>query len=328
MHGRHRRIPVRPRFIEPGKELQRVESRWAEDAGAGVDRRRQGADQPMDMKQRHYHQATIRRAQCQGLGNIAGRGQQIALQQRHDLGPRGRARCVQHQGRIAGAGEVPGGTQPGRHDNLSLVDQEQAARGRFRDRPHIDDIDAAPLGHGTGRRIEPFLDQQQPCLDIREIEIEFLAAIGGIERCRDRAGGDPQEGHRHFRPVGQHHGDAIGLTHTKRVERAAKRVHLPAETGAIQHRAAGCCDGRCGSLARPDHVAQRGRHGRRLYSRLSSRHGLPPAIRHAPPLRPAPDRAWRWPRHRRGDGGNRLHGVRASAPSGEAGPRFSGCAWR
>ena len=51
---------------------------------------------------------------------------------------------------------------------------------------------------------------------IGQVELELVGAVGGIERRRGRAGGDAEEGGRHFRAVRQHDRDAVAAADPER----------------------------------------------------------------------------------------------------------------
>ena len=73
------------RILHPAKEFQRVEARRAPDRCAGRERGRHRRDQPVDMKQRHHVEAAVGRRQRQRRADVARRGHEVRLQQRHDL---------------------------------------------------------------------------------------------------------------------------------------------------------------------------------------------------------------------------------------------------
>ena len=66
-----------------------------------------------------------------------------------------------------------------------------------------------PPATAQGRALHAFQDHQRLGIEIGQIEVEFLGAIGGIERRGGGAAGDGDEGGRHFRPIGQHDGDTV-----------------------------------------------------------------------------------------------------------------------
>ena len=225
IHGRHRRDPCRLRLLEPAEEFQGVESGRGEDAGAGGQRTGDGADQPVDMEQRHDVEAAILGAEGQSRPDLGGRGSEIGLGQRHQLGTRGGARGMQHQGGIAGRGG-PAGSHRARGPA-----EREAETPRRRARLHLErgDGNSQPFGDGTRRRFGPRGDQQRLGLQIAEIELELGGAIGGIEGRGGAGGTAGDEGSRRLGPVGQDHGQAVAPPDAFAVERGDGLADLPVE---------------------------------------------------------------------------------------------------
>ena len=235
IHGRHRRDPCRLRLLEPAEEFQGVESGRGEDAGAGGQRTGDGADQPVDMEQRHDVEAAIPGAEGQGRPDLGGRGSEIRLGQRHQLGTRGGARGMQHQGGIAGRGGPAGS-----HRAHGSAEREAEAPRRARLRLERADGNSQPFGDGTRRRFGPRGDQQRLGLQIAEIELELGGAIGGIEGRGGAGGTAGDEGGRRLGSVGQDHGQAVAPSHALAVERGDGLADLLVELAMGEWAPSGC----------------------------------------------------------------------------------------
>src|SRR5580658_6878384 len=78
------------------------------------------------------------------------------------------------------------------------------------------------------RRFAAGFDNQRLGVEIAEVELEFVLAIGGVERRRGRRGGDGKKRRRHLGPVWQDDGDAVA---------AADAEFIQLGAGAIDERA-------------------------------------------------------------------------------------------
>ena len=92
------------RLPHPGEEFQRIEAGRAEHRAAARQRRQQPRDQPVDVEQRHDVEAAVGVRELERFARCcAAEIADIALRQRHDLGPRRRARGVQDQRDVVAA---------------------------------------------------------------------------------------------------------------------------------------------------------------------------------------------------------------------------------
>ena len=107
------------------------------------------------------------------------RGGHVAVGQRHDLRPRGRAGRVQDQRDVVGPARP--GCAPRRLPCAASVNAPASSRGRS-------SITAMPSLCATSIAgpLAPGLDDQRLGAEVGEIELELLGAIGGIERRGDR----------------------------------------------------------------------------------------------------------------------------------------------
>ena len=176
------------RVLEPVEEAQRVEAGRAVDRGAGRERGRDRGDQAVDVEQRHDVEAAVVGRQRQRGADVAGRGREVALQQRHDLGPRGRARGVQHQRLVVLLRRRP--TRPARRRCPFGRQLEPAGRavGRRRaaaGRPHHAAVPTATAGPSS-----PAGHDQRLGAQVGEVEVELLGPVGRVQGCRGGAAGD------------------------------------------------------------------------------------------------------------------------------------------
>ena len=91
---------VGPDLPQPGEEAEAVEAGRADNRSAGRDRGQHGGDQAVDVEQRHDIEADVVRRQLQRPADMARRGGEVGVAQRHDLRPRRGARGVQHEGDV------------------------------------------------------------------------------------------------------------------------------------------------------------------------------------------------------------------------------------
>lgn len=90
--------------------------------------------------------------------------------------------------------------------------REAGGSAAFGEQPRreFEDGDAEFGRDSARRRVEAFLDDQEPGPEVFEVEGEFGAAVAGVERGADGGAGDAEEGDGHFGAVGEDHGDPIG----------------------------------------------------------------------------------------------------------------------
>ena len=173
--------------------------------------------------------------------DVAGRGGDIGLAQRHDLRPRRRARGVEDER------DVGGSARPGRRggaDRASPGEREGAGRRTVADL-EAKDGDAEPLGDGDrrARRCPP--RRGAPWRrEIGEVELELLGAIGRVERRGGRGRADGEEGRGHLRSVRQHDRDAVVPADAEPVEACGRVADEAAERAIAERSAARRHDGR------------------------------------------------------------------------------------
>jgi len=101
-----------------------------------------------------------------------------------------------------------------------ITNQIEMDRGTVWTSSQLGDWDFEFFGHGTSRRIAPFLDDQQADFEIRHVELELLFSIGRIERRGGGPSGDGGKGYCHFRSVGQNDGHRVVSPDAKLIETA------------------------------------------------------------------------------------------------------------
>jgi hypothetical protein len=204
MHRRHGGVPRGRKFIAPIEKARRLKTRCARETPTGQNRREQRAHEPVNMKQWHHVKTAIRRVEPQRPGDIARRGHQIRLRQRHHLRPRRRARRMQYQGLIAGLREH------GSHVHRGRLEIQRKDTSRFcRRRAEPNHADTERLCHRNCRHICPFFDDQRPRRQVREIKLKLAAPIVGIERRARRTHRDREHTSSHLGTVGQHNRHSV-----------------------------------------------------------------------------------------------------------------------
>ena len=185
----------------------------------------------------------------------------VAMPQRHDLGTRSRSGGVKHEGNVVGLGGAGRGylacrlATQGEDPGRAVCRQGQFQQ---RDRPIARDL--------SHRRVVALQDQDGFGLEVREVEVELLSPIAGVERSGGRGGGHGEEGGRHLGSVGQHNPDRVSTPDAQRVERIDTLGDQRIQSGKGEVRPLRRADrGRCGILG-PHQVENRLRH--RFFSGL------------------------------------------------------------
>ena len=203
-------------------------------------------------------------ARAQRRADMGGGRREIGVAERNQFRARRGARGMQQQRDVVGLRQFGCG---GRTDRLAL---DAKASGRLvleRDQPQH--ADPKPFGDCDSRACLVLGDEDRLRSDIGQVEIEFVGAVGRVERCGRGACGDRQEGRRHLRPVRQHDRDAVATADAARVQLLRRRFHLAAQRAMRQRIAFGREDRRrvvrAGGKPRYDRrsVRQRGPRGRR-----------------------------------------------------------------
>ena len=171
--------------------------------------------------------------QSEGAAHMVRRDAEVALRQRHDLGSRGGAGGVQHQGHLA---------RPGRHrrgrrgSGTALRPQLELAGRRVRGYRQLEDADPVPRRHRARRRRGAGRHDQRLGLQVREVALELVGPVGGIERRRDGRGRERDEGRRHLGTVRQDEADRVAAADAAAVQRRDGPVDLAAQAAIGQRR--------------------------------------------------------------------------------------------
>ncbi len=118
----------------------------------------------------------------------------------------------------------------------------------------LDQRNLALRRDGTRGRVRAALDDQRLGVEIAEIEIELVGAIGGVERRGRRPACHRDEGGRHLRPVRHHHRDRVALIDAERAQRAAGLLHQAQQLGPRHGLAVRRADRRRLGIARAQQV--------------------------------------------------------------------------
>jgi hypothetical protein len=199
--GRDRRVPGRPLLAHHRPEAERVERRGHHHGAAGGQRRQRRRQQPVHVEQRHRAQRDVLRAELVGRRDVGDRGHQVAVAQRHPLGPPGGAAGVQHERDVAAARLRRLG---GREGAAGGLDPEPAVGIDRRLDEHRAIGSRRPRRRGAARRHD-----QRAGVHVLEVEAELGLRVGGVERGRRADRRDRQEQHDRLRTVLEHHPDRL-----------------------------------------------------------------------------------------------------------------------
>ena len=112
--------------------------------------RQHAGDQAVNVKQRHDVEAAILGHKLQTVADVGGRRHQIALRERHDLGPRRGSRGVEHHGHIPGQSVTAVGC--GRSCQLAVAwGQGEVACRLLWVGDQVNDAHAQLFSNGNGR---------------------------------------------------------------------------------------------------------------------------------------------------------------------------------
>ena len=169
--------------------------------------------------------------------DVARRGAEIAVRQRDDLGPRGRARGVQHAARRR---PDCGSESPLRAPIGCLPSDRVLAGGARRAADEVEAADTDFAGDCARRPL--VLRRQQQCLgvEVGQVEPELVGPVRGIERRADGTAHHGHRGARHFGTVGQDHGDPVPRADASAAQAGDGRVDLPLQRRAGERRAVRC----------------------------------------------------------------------------------------
>ena len=157
--------------------------------------------------------------QLERRGDVAGRAGEVALPQWHDLGPRRRARRVQHQRLVVGSAAgrtwsrvlvAPAGTTsstapPSLRTSIAIVVSGAAARAAG---------------------AEPSNAEQRRGVEVVEVEPELVLAVLRVERCRAADRHRRQQHERHLGAVGEHDRDPVARAEAERAQLAGEPIDL------------------------------------------------------------------------------------------------------
>ena len=148
--------------------------------GASPHGREHGPDKSVNMEQGHDVESPVIGRKSEAPGNVRGRGGEIVPRQGHDLGSRRGSRGVQD--------ECCSGIMGDRATARFLAQAQREGTGpRVLRDTNFGQSHAQIAGHGDGVGSGPLLDNQQPGIEILEIEPELVPAIGRIEWCGGEA---------------------------------------------------------------------------------------------------------------------------------------------
>ena len=159
------------------------------------------------------------------------------MAQRNQFRARRRAGRVEQKRNVVGLSKSRLGLQPDR-----IAFDPEAAGGSVPQRDQPQHADAEALGNGHRRTGLILGDEDRFDADVGQVEIEFIGAVGWIERRGRGRRGDRNERRRHLRPIRQHDCDAIPTAD-------AARVQLP---GGLPDQTAKAAMGERGPVRRRD----------------------------------------------------------------------------
>ncbi len=271
MHGRHRGVPGRAVLGCGRPEGHRVEARRDDHRAARDEGRHRRGHQPVDVEKRHDAHRRVFGRQAIRARDVLGRERQVALPQRHELGPARRPTRVQHEGYVVAVRHLGGARRlaasAALQDDPTLsvearLDQQRSMRQRASRR--FSGARRNDEGSGGG---------------VLEVELELVLFICRVEwRGRARRGRG-QEKHDRLDAVRQHEGDPVVAAQAKPGETVGGGRHLFAKLRVGEPRAAGHDDRGRLRVAAPKrfieglHQTAGGRRMpiRRAHSRMSSR---------------------------------------------------------
>ncbi len=181
---------------------------------------------------------------CKRLTDIAGRGGQIGLRERHYFRTRRGARCVQHHRCVARLCIAALRRRLRVCAGLARHERE-AACALIKLRHQVDHTHAKLAGGVHRRRAAALLDDERAGVQIRQVELELVSAIGRVERRAGHAAGAGHEAGRHLGAVGQHDGHALVATDAQTVQAFQRGVDQAAQCAVAQGLARRRRDGGC-----------------------------------------------------------------------------------
>ena len=123
-------------------------------------------------------------------------------------------------------------------------------------RAQIDQPHAQLLGRRDGRRSAVVFHDQGLGIQVGKIELEFVGAVGRVERRRGHAARGAEKTGRHLGAVGQHDGDTLVALDAQAVQRGQRALHELAQAAVAQRRPAGRGDGHRVIGGRGQHAKQ------------------------------------------------------------------------
>ena len=205
VNRRHRRRPGRLRLPAPRRKAVRIEAGSAANSSPRPHGREQRSDETVDMEERHRVEADVLRRQPEGRRHVPGRGQQVALRQRHKLRASGRAGCVQQQGDDLGCLHVVLGPP----DGAASAHPHCPTRGvRLGDQ--LEQRQAHVRGELSGRGLDSGFDGDRVRAQVGKRELELGSRVGRVQRRTPGGGGNPEERGRRLGPVSRQQRDAAG----------------------------------------------------------------------------------------------------------------------
>ena len=117
------------------------------------------------------------------------------------------------------------------------------------------------LGHRDGRRRAAALDDQRLGVQVRQVELELVGAVGRVERRAGHAAGAGDEAGRHLGAVVEHDRDAVVAADAQAIEPLDGGADQAAQCAVRQRRPARRRNRRSGIGAPGEQVHQRRLHG-------------------------------------------------------------------
>ena len=231
-------------------EPSRREAARSDHGTTGGERGERRGDETVDVEERHRHVGHVRIGQRIVAGHRAGGGDEIALEERHLLGPARRAARVQQDRDVL----RPAGLVGGACELVTPAGEPDVGVGCSR---HLDDPGR------NGRIPRPCKlslgNEQEARLEIAEIEGELIACIRGVERGGSRAeSGHGQQQLDDLRTVRQSEGDAVAVLDARRAQASCEVVDTLGQLAEGQDDLVVRADeGRGAVPTRFDHSAQR-----------------------------------------------------------------------
>ena len=205
----------------------------------------------MTLRQRSW------RSRASVVADVAGGGADVAMAERHDLGPGGPCRRCAAPGRRRSGWAGPGRAGVARRSECRRKSASRAVGPGL----EFDQGEAEPAGDVADGGVVAGLHDDGAGLEVGQVELELVGAVGGVEGGGGRGAGDGEEGRGHLGPVGQHDGDGVAAADAEAVEVGDAAVDEGAQIGVGEVGPIGRADGRGGGVGGVEQVADAVGHG-------------------------------------------------------------------